>query len=77
MKRSIIFYTAILTLLFASSACRKCVQCTEYNPAGKKELQYRETCGKKDEIDDYRIEQENNVNPNNKVKCEERKTTLF
>jgi hypothetical protein len=53
------------------------VQCTEYNPAGKKELEYRETCGKKDEIDDYRIERENNLNPNNKVKCEERKTTLF
>jgi putative component of membrane protein insertase Oxa1/YidC/SpoIIIJ protein YidD len=77
MRKHLFFYSLIFSSLLFASSCRKCVQCTEYTAAGIKEIEYRETCGKNNEIEDYRIYQENNVNPGNKVKCEERKTTLF
>jgi hypothetical protein len=53
------------------------VECIEYNSVGGKDIEYPEICGKKTQIDDYRKYMEDNVNPDNKVKCKERKTTLF
>lgn len=77
MRNKTLVSLMLLTALFFNTACHKCVECTETNPAGGKAIEYPEICGKKKEIDEYRNYMENNVNPDNKVKCTERKTTLF
>jgi hypothetical protein len=77
MKNKSIVFLTLMTSLLLNSACHKCVECTEINAVGDKELQWPETCGKKKEIDEYRLFMEGTVNPGNKVKCTERKTTLF
>lgn len=77
MNTKTLFLLAVVSLSIIGTSCHKCVECTEYNSQGGKDTEYPEICGKKDEIDDYRKYQEGNVNPGNKVKCEERKTTLF
>lgn len=75
-NKSILLYVAITVICF-NTACHKCVECTEVNSAGGKEIEYREVCGKKTQIDEYRLYMEGNVNPKNKVQCTERKTALF
>jgi hypothetical protein len=75
--KSFAFLTFFIATLLLQSACHKCVECTETASSGEKEIEYPEVCGKKSQIDDYRKYMENNVNPSNKVKCTERKTTLF
>jgi hypothetical protein len=77
MKNKFPFLLLLAGSLFLNTACHKCVECTELNPAGAEEIKYPEICGKKKDIYDYRNYMENNVNPKNKVKCKERKTTLF
>jgi hypothetical protein len=77
MKHKSLAFLAITLSIFLNTACHKCVECTEFNSAGKKVLQWPETCGKKKVIDDYRKYIESIVNPNNKIQCTERKTTLF
>jgi hypothetical protein len=77
MKNKFFIFATIISCILLNTACHKCVECTEFNSAGKKVLQWPETCGKKKEIEDYRKFMESVVNPNNKVQCTERKTTLF
>ncbi|HRG59914.1 MAG TPA: hypothetical protein PK323_13240 [Bacteroidia bacterium] len=77
MNTKTLILIAVATFAFIGTSCHKCVECIEYNSQGGKDIEYPEICGKKAEIDDYRKYQEGNVNPGNKVKCEERKTTLF
>ena len=67
----------LISVVFLTTACHKCVECTETNSAGKRSIEWPEICGKKKDIDNYRKYMENNVNPDNKITCEERKTTLF
>ncbi|MCZ2249010.1 MAG: hypothetical protein LC111_09655 [Bacteroidia bacterium] len=75
--RLIKIYTAIFTIALLASACHKCVECTEYLPNGGEAIIWPEICGKKDEIKEYRKFMEDGANPQNKVQCKERKTTLF
>jgi hypothetical protein len=77
MKNKSVSLCIILLVLFIGTSCHKCVECIEYNSVGGKDIEYPEICGKKTQIDDYRKYMEDNVNPDNKVKCTERKTTLF
>lgn len=77
MRNKFILILTIGFALFLNTGCHKCVECTESNSVGGKEIEYPEICGKKNDIDDYRKYMEDNVNPDNKVKCTERKTTLF
>jgi hypothetical protein len=77
MKYKTLVFSILTGALFLNTACHKCVECTEMNAAGGKEIEYPEICGKKADIDDYRKYMEDNVNTSNKVKCTERKTTLF
>ena len=77
MKYKFPFLLIIVSSMLLNTACHKCVECTELNASGGDEIEYPEICGKKKDISDYRKYMENNVNPDNKVKCTERKTTLF
>lgn len=77
MKNKSVAFLSLVIALFFNTACHKCVECTEMNAVGGNEIEYPEICGKKDDINEYRKYMENNVNPDNKVKCKERKTTLF
>lgn len=77
MNTKTLLLIVLVVITFVGTSCHKCVECIEYNSQGGKEIEYPEICGKKTEIDDYRKYQEDNVNPDNKVKCKERKTTLF
>jgi hypothetical protein len=77
MKNKSLILVAFVSCLLLNTACHKCVECTELNSAGGKEIEWPEVCGKKKEIDDYRKYMEGVVNPKNKVQCTERKTTLF
>jgi len=77
MKNKALILVTILSCILLNTACHKCVECTEFNSAGEKVLQWPETCGKKKEIEDYRQFMESVVNPNNKVQCTERRTSLF
>ena len=77
MKNKALTLITILSFLLISTACHKCVECTEMNSAGGKTIEWPEVCGKKKVIDDYRKYMESVVDPKNKVQCTERKTTLF
>jgi len=77
MKNKTLSLLSILTAILISTACHKCVECTESTTNGGKVLEWPEICGKKKEIDEHRKYMESIVNPGSKVKCVERKTTLF
>ncbi len=68
----------LLLVITATTACHKCVECTETDAGGTKVIEWPEICGKKKYIEERRKHYEEIVNPNgNKVQCVERKTTLF
>jgi hypothetical protein len=77
MKNNKLTFLTLLAGMLINSACHKCVECTEINSAGGNDYEWPEICGKRKEIDDYRKYMESSVNPQNKVQCTERKTTLF
>jgi hypothetical protein len=77
MKNKRLLFLILVAAVCLNTACHKCVECIETNALGKSTTEWPEICGKKKDIDNYRKYMENNVDPDNKVKCEERKTTLF
>lgn len=77
LNRTLFSNLIILVALFSLASCHRCVECVEQTSAGGKVIEWPEICGKKTEIQEKRKFMESVVNPGNKVKCTERKTSLL
>lgn len=61
----------LVALFFCSSlvGCTRCLKCIEYNALGEKAYEYKETCGDKEEIEDFQAKIEANEDPGKRVEC--------
>lgn len=77
IKHPLTIVVILFFALFITSACHRCVQCTEYDIDEEKVMEWPEICGKKTQIKEQAESFKASVNPNNHIVCDERKTTLF